>query len=422
MKRQDVVQEKKQEEKIRNILFGHPHLSVARRGLCVAILLSSFCPIQCQFASCDNIKALKADETFYIQSPNYSGYYKANTNCRWKLSAPVGYVVYLNCYDVILPASTNCAADRIEVSLVGNALLSGASRYCGQSTFILQSTANQLSLALRTLSTSTGGRFRCQVVARKLPCDCGRRKTVKIVNGTPTLVNEFPMVAGLVSITGRNVFCGATIVSNRHALTAAHCLTGRQISATALLVGDHDLSTGTDTPYAKLMVISTFTIHSAYRAQPSANDIALVRTRDEIQFTNGVGPACLPWIWPTATFNNMAVEAAGWGTLDFGGQVSNVLQKVTLNVVSYESCRQQMSSSSITQNQLCTYAPNRDACQYDSGGPILYTNPNNGIVYHIGVISYGIACAGKTPGVNTRITSYLAWIKSNTVGIDYCEK
>ncbi|XP_053685056.1 venom serine protease-like, partial [Sabethes cyaneus] len=406
----------------RNILFGHPHLNGARRALFVTLFASSFCFVQSQFAACDYVKSLQADEVFYIQSPGYGSYYKPKTNCRWRLSAPVGYFVYLNCYDVVLPASTNCAADRIEVSLVGNILLAGASRHCGQSTFILQSTANKMSLALRSTATSSGGRFRCQTVARKPSCDCGRRRTVKIVNGTPTLANEFPMMAGLVSTAERNVFCGATIISNRHAVTAAHCLKGRKISATALLVGDHDLSTGTDSPYAKLMVISTFTIHTGYRAQPSTNDIALVRTQEEIQFNNGVGPACLPWKWPTVTFDNMAVEAAGWGTLDFGGPLSNVLRKVSLNVVSYETCRQQMSSSAITPNHLCTYANQRDACQYDSGGPVLYTNPNDGIVYNIGVINYGIACAGNTPGVNTRVTSYLKWIKSNTAGITYCEK
>ncbi|XP_058835399.1 venom serine protease-like, partial [Topomyia yanbarensis] len=286
----------------------------------------------------------------------------------------------------------------------------------------LQSVANQLTLALRAPVYSTGGRFRCQVMARQPPCDCGRRRMTKIVNGVPTKANEFPMMAGLVSTSAKNVFCGATIISNRHAVTAAHCLVGKKISDTTLLVGDHDLSTGTDSPFAALMVITTFTIHSGYRKQSFVNDIALVRTREEIQFNNGVGPACLPWNWPTATFNNMVVEATGWGTLDFGGPVSTVLRKVSLNVISYETCRQRMPSSGIKTSQICTFAKDRDACQYDSGGPILYTHPSNGIVYHIGVISYGIACASSTPGVNTRITSYLAWIKSNTPGIRYCEK
>ncbi|EAT41697.1 AAEL006692-PA [Aedes aegypti] len=328
----------------------------------------------------------------------------------------------MNCYDVILPSSTNCLVDRIEVSLNGNALLAGATRYCGLSTFIVQSTVNKLTVGLRSQKTSSGGRFRCQIVANPPSCDCGRRRTTKIVNGMPTLVNEFPMMAGLVSLSARNVFCGATIISNRHALTAAHCLTGQKITNTALLVGDHDLSTGVDTPYSALIPISTFTIHTGYRPQTSANDIAMVRTRDQIVFNAGVGPVCLPWHWSTTTFDNYLVEAVGWGTMDFGAPASSVLRKVNLNVVNYETCRQMLNSTQITKNQICTYADARDTCQYDSGGPVFYTNPNTGIVYHIGVISYGVACASAYPSVNTRTTSYLNWIKANTAGVKYCER
>ncbi|KXJ80078.1 venom serine protease-like [Aedes albopictus] len=374
------------------------------------------------FAICDTVRTLQDNEVLYIQSPGYTNYYKPNTNCRWRLSAPTGYHVYMNCYDVVLPSSTNCLGDRIEVSFNGNALLAGATRYCGMSTFIVQSTANKLTVALKTTKTSAGGRLRCQILATPPACDCGRRRMVKIVNGMPTLVNEFPMMAGLVSLSARNVFCGATIISNRHALTAAHCLTGQKIANTALLVGDHDLSTGVDTPYSVLIPISTFTVHNGYRPQSTANDIAMVRTRDQIIFNAGVGPVCLPWRWSTATFDNMLVEGVGWGTTDFGAPASSVLRKVNMNVVSYETCRQMMNSSEVTKNQICTYADGRDTCQYDSGGPVFYTNPNTGVVYHIGVISYGVACASAYPSVNTRTTSYLAWIKANTPGIKYCEK
>ncbi|XP_065076544.1 venom serine protease-like isoform X2 [Ochlerotatus camptorhynchus] len=388
------------------------------------VVLSYLPYIECLgvFSGCDTVRTLSADEVFYIQSPGYGNYYKPNTNCRWRLTGPTGYILKVNCYDVVLPSSTNCLADRIEVSLSGNALLAGATRYCGLSTFIVQATANKLTVALRSEKSSTGGRFSCQIVANPPSCDCGRRRTVKIVNGVQTLVNEFPMMAGLVNLSGRRVFCGATIISNRHALTAAHCLAGQKIASTALLVGDHDLSIGSDTPHATVMSISTFTIHGGYRAKSSTNDIAMVRTRNPIVFNAGVGPACLPWRWSTATFNNMLVEAVGWGTMDFGAPASSVLRKVSLMVVSHEQCKLKMNSSGITLNQMCTFAEGRDTCQYDSGGPVLYTNPNTGVVYHIGVISYGVACASAYPSVNTRTTGYLSWIKANTPGIKYCEK
>ncbi|XP_055606906.1 venom serine protease-like isoform X2 [Uranotaenia lowii] len=352
-----------------------------------------------QFTGCDFSRSVTAGEVLYVETPRFPYYYNANTNCRWRFSTVLGRKLNVNCYDVVLPYSSQCSADRIEVSPSGNSALVGARRFCGQSTFVVQSTANSLVLALRSQRTSSGGRFRCQISSVLPPCDCGRRKTVKIVNGVPTLVNEFPMMAGLVGLTAKMVFCGATIISNRHAVTAAHCLQGKRISDTGLLVGDHDLRSGTETRFSTLMT-------------------------QEIVFNAGVGPACLPWKWPSATFNNYLVEAAGWGTVDFGAPVSSVLMKVTLGVISYEQCRTMMATGNavLSQSQICTFAASRDTCQFDSGGPILYTNPTNGVVYHVGIISYGVACASGSPSVNTRTTAYLNWIKQNTAGISYCEK
>ena len=64
----------------------------------------------------------------------------------------------------------------------------------------------------------------------------------------------------------------------------------------------------------------------------------------------------------------------------------------------------------------------KDACQGDSGSPMLRMDQNNGQAMAIGIVSAGIGCAlPKLPGLYTRIASYLPWISkqmasSPTVG------
>lgn len=70
--------------------------------------------------------------------------------------------------------------------------------------------------------------------------------------------------------------------------------------------------------------------------------------------------------YATASFANRQVEALGWGTIEFGGPVSNRLQKVSLEVTNHSSCESAYPNR-ITSAQFCTYSQGKDTCQSDSG-------------------------------------------------------
>lgn len=60
-----------------------------------------------------------------------------------------------------------------------------------------------------------------------------------------------------------------------------------------------------------------------------------------------------------------------------------------------------------------THRQEADACQGDSGGPlVLETDIENNKFTIVGVISTGFGCATKTPGLYTRVASYLDYIES----------
>lgn len=203
-----------------------------------------------------------------------------------------------------------------------------------------------------------------------------------------------------------------------HALTAAHCLTGESITSIALLVGDHDLRTGIDTPYAAIYPLSRVLTHAGFNVATSANDIALVFTASPITFNYGVGPACLPFPFTGNTFAGNQVEATGWGTTSFGGPRGQQLRKVTLDVITNAVCRR--SFPTLPGTNVCTYTMGRDMCQVritywflwqplllssvgDQGHDITtYHHCNRAIALWLGICTTGASDGGMDSGPTDR--------------------
>lgn len=71
------------------------------------------------------------------------------------------------------------------------------------------------------------------------------------------------------------------------------------VSVIYLLVGDHDISKGDDTPYASLYQTQRIIKHESYvpTSDNQNNDIALVQTSQAIRWKRTIGPACLPYLY-----------------------------------------------------------------------------------------------------------------------------
>lgn len=98
----------------------------------------------------------------------------------------------------------------------------------------------------------------------------------------------------------QKTFVGGTIISEQWFLTSAHCFNEEiysDLNNIVAYVGEHDLSTSSETMYTESYEIEKFVRHREYwRGNPEQdNDIALVKTIKPIQFSRAVGPACLPW-------------------------------------------------------------------------------------------------------------------------------
>ncbi|CAD7089371.1 unnamed protein product [Hermetia illucens] len=304
-------------------------------------------------------------------------------------------------------AELGCENELFIVSQEADPYFNNVEIFCGITTVHRQSLLQTITIGY--ISELKGGYFECEFRSIPQRCDCGWSSVSKIVGGHEAQLHEFPFMAGIVSFSLKRIICGGSIISDRFTLTAAHCVSNpSEANNIALVIGEHDVTTGKDTPYTKLHLIDRIIYHENYNNVSWENDIALVRVQEQMTWSIGVAPICLPFLDRFRNFANQQAEIAGWGTTEFGGVLSNTLMKGTVRILSNEYCQNQMD--------LCTYDDEVDSCQGDSGGPIIL---NRDRMFLVGIISFGKGCPGI--GHNVRVTSYLDWIVTNT-GQDFCMK
>uniref|UniRef100_W8BSF9 Venom serine protease 34 n=1 Tax=Ceratitis capitata TaxID=7213 RepID=W8BSF9_CERCA len=276
------------------------------------------------------------------------------------------------------------------------------------------------------------GRFSCLVESVASQCDCGwSPHTLKVVSPSSAAgLNEYSSMAGVLTIDYGKIFCGAVIIHHRYLLSAAHCFISAATNSSDLLqvvVGEHDLSTVLESVYTHYYRVNAIILHEQFRAtfNQVRNDIALLRTSQAMVWNRGVAPACLPFHSITGTSGGLKppivgqlVETAGWGSISFGGPQSSLLLSAQLDVIGVEECRRWLGA--LPPATFCTYTPGRDTCQYDSGGGLYMRE--GGRLFVVGIVSYGYGCAARRPSVNTKVASYMRWIKSKTESVTYCVK
>ncbi|XP_067208364.1 venom serine protease 34-like isoform X2 [Linepithema humile] len=365
-------------------------------------------------SDCNYFQNLETGRTYYVYNPGFPNQYKSENHCIWQIMSP--YFIKINC-TVNVPESYDCVRDSISVQFAGGSIR----RYCGFGTFVLEGI--NATMRLDTPYYSQGGQFLCEIRTEKsfneYNCQCGWKKQPNkyIVGGKETAINEYPMMCGLVDSINKILYCGCTIISGQYIVTAAHCVEGKNINQIGVIIGEHDVLTGKETKATRLYRMNWCKMHPNYYV--FHNDIAVCKIMGIIDYSAEVGPVCLPFQHKQNSFDGSVVTALGWGLLEFGGVKSNTLQKVNLDIISLIKCKNYYPN--VIDNNICTYTPEKDSCQMDSGGPILWSNPITHNLVLVGIISSGIGCASKEPAIHTRTGAFINWIMSVTPDVQYCK-
>ena len=128
-------------------------------------------------------------------------------------------------------------------------------------------------------------------------------------------------------------------------------------------------------------------------------------------FNNYVQPLCLPR--PHDIFApNKECYVAGWGHTEWNGTQPDILREAKVRIVSRDVCNQEKSyNGTIHNTAMCAGYPDggTDACEYDSGGPLVCSKC--GRYYAAGLVSWGDQCALPYKyGVYSNLTVLTPWI------------
>nr|QHB21588.1 venom S1 protease with CUB domain 10 [Platymeris rhadamanthus] len=245
---------------------------------------------------------------------------------------------------------------------------------------------------------------------RSTSCKCGwvNKSPARIYGGREVSPHEYPWLVALVRGTERRMpFCGGSIITQYHVLTAAHCVVDTQ-KQYSVMVGEYDWQDDNNRA-RQLIKVKDVILYQNYSSYIKDFDIAILNLENEIQFNELVGPVCLPN--GRLDVRDQWLKVMGWGRVD--KEYFSTIAKVTyLKGVDINICSAKYYFLMITEDpfHICTWAKNTDSCRGDSGGPLVWLDPDTNRYTQSALVSHSISCAGDAPSVNTDVSYFLDWI------------
>lgn len=251
------------------------------------------------------------------------------------------------------------------------------------------------------------------------------RVVTQIIGGDVTQVNEYPfMVAvGALRTQGFRQLCGGVLISDRWVATASHCSVDTDPAEVGVLAGTNNTTDGS----GQVLAVKKIHLHPDYVVDPpepgapfsvgAGYDIALWELEEPVMLKES-GLESVAMLSPRNDYLadvGVLATAVGWGRSDLQ---SRLLQDVHVPISDENACADVYSTSINFETQICASAPEGgvDACQDDSGGPLLVRDFYADKWKLAGVTSYGNGCAlPGNPGVWARTSVLSAWAKSVAV-------
>ncbi|XP_058130751.1 uncharacterized protein LOC131284381 [Anopheles ziemanni] len=247
-----------------------------------------------------------------------------------------------------------------------------------------------------------------------------------VTHGWVSENGQFPWHGALYRsrVTQLKYLCGATLISRRASVTAAHCVTlantNRPVDVDSLLVYFGKIELDKWNGPEQDAKISAIHIPSEYNHERFYQDIALLVLKDDVKYSSVVRPICL-WSYDTdyKSLINKVGLIPGWGYND-RGLVSSRLSYAQMPVVSHETCiwsNRNFFSRVTSDTSFCAGFKNgTSVCNGDSGGGMVFKISNRwylrGIVSVSAALQDLLRCNVEHYVVFTDASKFTTWIKN----------
>lgn len=248
-----------------------------------------------------------------------------------------------------------------------------------------------------------------------------------ISNGQETLPGEWPWLVALFVVTNHYEFqCAGTILTNKHVLTAGHCLKSFESNETilpnvlAVALGRFNLFGFREVGTVNREVAS-YTIHPDYVHDTTGDsDLAILNLRRPVEYNPFIKPICL---WSGSSDLHDVVRrrgyVVGWGKDEFGHRYTDHPRMAIMPIVSLETCHWSYPGFvKLTSNRtFCAGMQDGSGpCNGDSGSAlVLFDNTTDrfqlrGVVSRT-VFSHEPTCDLTKYTVFVDVAKYLSWIQ-----------